>query len=134
MDVSPIKANQFSFNGFTYSLSHSNASMSMVEFADIYLDLNNSWTSDEIKSLYALLRDYNVYAYLEDAFVLMSPENWDNLTNELVSKNFSLFPFHHIEDTETSLIITKGRELSPYLRDFKTSAFAEGIGKYFASG
>jgi XrtN system VIT domain protein len=134
MDVSPVKANQFSFNGFTYSLSHSNPSMSKVEFADIYLDLNNSWTSDEIKSLYALLKDYNVYAYMEDAFVLISPENWEDLTNELMPRNFSLFPFHHIKDNDTSLVITKGRELSPYLRDFKTSAFADGIGKYFSSG
>jgi XrtN system VIT domain protein len=134
MDVSPIKANQFSFDGFQYSLLNSDPEMSDVEFADVYLDLNNSWTSREINSLYPLLKNYDVYAHAGNDFVLMSPESWEDVTNELRQRNFSLFPFHRIKGTDTALVITKGKELSPYLRDFKTSSFAEGISKFFASG
>ena len=134
LEMSPIKVNQFSFDGFTYSLSDSEEAMSKVEFADIYLDLNKTWTPDEIKSLYPLVTGYHVYAYFDNDFVLISPGNWDVITNDLMLRNFSLFPFHHIRNARTSLVITKGEELSPYLRDFKTSAFAEGIGNYFAAG
>lgn len=134
MDVLPIKANQFSFDGFTYSLSNLEPLRSNTKFTHIYLDLNNSWSGDDVKSMRTLIKDYNVYAHIENAFVLMSTENWEEITNELRQTNFSLFPFHQINDTESSLVITKGKELSPFLRDFKTSAFAEKIGNFFASG
>jgi XrtN system VIT domain protein len=134
MDLTPIKANRFSFDGFTYSLSNADLAMSKVAFNDLYLDINNSWTPDDIKSLYPLLNDYQLYAYVENDFFPITHENWDDITHSLSQVNFSLFPFHHIKNTETSLVITKGKELSPYLRDFKTSGFADGISQYFASG
>lgn len=134
MDVTPIKSNQFSFDGFVYSLANIDPFMSKVAFTDVYLDINNSWTSAEIESLYPLLKDYQVYAYIENDLTTLSPENWDDLTTALAQVNFSLFPFHHIKDTQNTVVVTKGRELSPHLRDFGTSAFAEGIRQYFASG
>jgi XrtN system VIT domain protein len=134
MDITPISANSFSFDGMEYSLVNANPSITKVEFTDIYLDMNNSWTSDEISSIHPLLKNYQVYVYLENQFVLITSENWEDVTNDLRQANFSLFPFHHIKNTEASLVITKGKELSPHLRDFKTSAFAEGVSKYFASG
>lgn len=134
MDVKPIKPNQFSFDRFTYSLANGDASMSKVAFKDVYVDINNSWTSDEIESLYPLLSDYQVYAYIENDFTILSPENWDELTTALAQVNFSLFPFHRIEDTGNAIVVTKGKELSPHLRDVGTSPFAEGIRQYFASG
>lgn len=134
MDLTPIRANQFSFDGFTYSLSNTNPSMSKVEFKEVYLDINNSWTSAEIESFYPLLEKYKVYAYIENDFLPVSPENWEDITSTLEQANFSLFPFHHIKNTHDAVVVTKGKELSPYLRDFKNSAFAEGIGQYFSFG
>jgi XrtN system VIT domain protein len=134
MLASPLKSNQFSFDGFTYSLSDSHPSLSKVEFNDIYLDLNNSWTSDEIHKLESLLKDHHVQVFTEDAFVQLSPENWKEVTNTLTQRNFSLFPFHHIQNIETALVITKGRDLSPYLRDFKDSPFTDGVSKFFKTG
>lgn len=134
MDVTPVKTNHFSFDGFTYSLSGANPVMSSVDFTDIYLDINNSWTPEEIDSLYALLKNYRVHVYVENDFVTITSKNWKDMMNLSRQTNFSLFPFHRIKNTTTSLVITKGRELSPYLRDFRESAFAEGIRDYFASG
>lgn len=134
MDVMPMRANQFSFDGFTYSLSNSNPGTSKIDFTDIYLDINNSWTSDEIRSLHDLLKNYQVHAYVENDFVTITSDNWEDMMKVSRQANFSLFPFHHIKNTTTSLVITKGKELSPYLRDFRESAFAEGIADYFASG
>jgi XrtN system VIT domain protein len=134
MDITPIKGNQFSFDGFTYSLANADPSTSKVDFRDVYLDINNSWSSAELESLYPLLKDYNVYAYIENDFLRVSEDNWKDITSALGQANFSLFPFHHIKETEKSVVVTKGKELSPYLQDVKTSAFADGIKQYFASG
>lgn len=134
MGVTPIRANRFSFDGFTYSLANREPSMAKIAFTDVYLDINNSWTSAEIESLYPLLNNYQVYAYIENDLTTLSPENWDDLTHALAQVNFSLFPFHHIEDTRNAVVVTKGKELSPHLRDVRTSAFAEGTRQYFASG
>ena len=133
-DALPIVANQFSFDGFQYSLSDLTPAMSDIAFTDIYLDINKSWTSGEMASLYPLVTDHHVYAYAENDFMRLSSENWDSITGGLRQANFSLFPFHHIKDPQRSIVITKGEELSPFLRDFKTSAFAEGISQYFREG
>jgi XrtN system VIT domain protein len=105
-----------------------------VDFRDVYLDINNSWSSAELESIYPLLKDYNVYAYIENDFLRVSEDNWKDITSGLGQANFSLFPFHHIKETEKAVVVTKGKELSPYLQDVKTSAFADGIKQYFASG
>jgi XrtN system VIT domain protein len=134
MDLTPIRPNQFSFDGFTYSLSEPTPANAKVDFSRMYLDINNTWTTKEIEALHPLIRDYKVYTYIENDFVPVSPENWTEITNSLRQTNFSLFPFHHIKDTESAIVVTKGKELSPYLRDVKASAFSEGISEYFSSG
>jgi len=134
MDAVPLKTNQFSFDGFSYSFTNPDPATSTVAFTDIYLDLNNSWTPEEIDALYPLLQEYRFHACVDNVFVPISSENWEAVTDELQQNNFSLFPFHHIKNTETALVITKGKALSPHLQDFKTSAFADGIRNYFACG
>lgn len=134
MDVTPIRQNQFSFDGFTYSFLESSPAIAKVDLKEVYIDLNNSWTSKEIEALRPLLNDYKIYAYIENDFVHMSPENWTAITDALKESNFSLFPFHHIKHPSKAIVVTKGKELSPYLRDVRASAFAEGISEYFASG
>lgn len=134
MDLTPIRSNQFSFDGFTYSLSKADHTMSPVEFREVYLDINNSWTTAEVESFYPLLKQYKVYGYLENDLLPITPENWEQITAALSEANFSLFPFHHIRNTASAIVVTKGEELSPYLRDFNESAFTEGIKQYFASG
>jgi len=134
MELTPIKANQFSFDGFNYSISEATPSMANVDFEEVYLDINNAWTAKEIESLRPLIQDYKIYAYMENDIVPITAENWKAVTAALHRTNFSLFPFHYIPDTENAIVVTKGKELSPYLRDIKASAFAAGITKYFAAG
>jgi XrtN system VIT domain protein len=134
MPLTPIRANQFSFDGFTYSLAETSPSMAKVQFNDVYLDINNAWTGNEIESLEPLIQEYKVFVYIENDFVPVSQENWKEVTDALRQTNFSLFPFHRIKQSENAMVVTKGKELSPYLRDVKASAFAEGVAQYFASG
>jgi XrtN system VIT domain protein len=127
MDMAPVKENQFSFDGFKYSLSEASSSATKVDFNEIYLDINNAWTTKEIESVRSVLENYKVYAYIENDFVPVSTENWKEVTDALRQINFSLFPFHHIKHVENAIVVTKGKELSPYVRDVKNSAFANGV-------
>lgn len=133
-DARPVQRNQFTFDGFQYSIAEFKPELSSVTFRDIYLDLNNAWTSDEIKALHPLVSTHNVYAYHDGQFIAVNAENWEDATAELSQQNFSLFPFHKLGSANTSLVVTKGRTLSPHVRDFGESAFAKGVSQYFASG
>jgi XrtN system VIT domain protein len=133
-DELPIKANRFSFDGFTYSLEPYHPDLQAFTPDKIYLDINNSWTNQDLQSLKKMTDKYTFYVHTENAFISMNDGNWDDLTDDLKTRNFSLFPFHLITDTEHSLIITKGKELSPHLSDFKESEFAKKVSRFFGAG
>jgi XrtN system VIT domain protein len=129
-----LKKNQFSFDGFTYSLAPYQPEMRSIDFTTLHLDINNSWSSDEINDLRSYLTNRNIYTYADNEFIRLTENNWTEITTSLQQRNFSVFPFHHISKPEASLVITKGRALSPHLRDFKDSNFAKGVSDFFAAG
>lgn len=129
----PIRNNQFSFDDFTYSIAHYEPDMELIQFSKIYLDINNSWTNNELDQLEFILNEHDVYAYYGEEMIKLDDKNWDALTSNQRKKNFSLFPFHLIKDTDASLVISKGKELSPHLKDFKESAFAQKVSVFFES-
>ncbi|HEY8937613.1 MAG TPA: XrtN system VIT domain-containing protein [Cyclobacteriaceae bacterium] len=131
-NAAPITPNQFSFDGFTYSLAKITVNNQPATFSNIYLDINNSWSKEELNDLKPLLEKHSVYVYPEERFIKLDSENWSDITNELLTQNFSLFPFHHIKDLSQSLVITKGKILSPHLSDFSDSKFAEQVNKFFS--
>jgi XrtN system VIT domain protein len=129
----PIRANQFSFDGYTYSMASYKPEFLEASFLKLYLDINNSWQESEIEELRSLIGDKEVYVYAEHEFIAVTPGNWNEITSHALKRNFSLFPFHRISDAEHSLVISKGRELSPYLRDIKESNFAKEASNHFAA-
>jgi XrtN system VIT domain protein len=131
--AAPLRANQFGFDGFAYSLAPYKPTMESLNFTAVYLDINNSWTKSETEALLSLISKRGVYAFFEDEFIQLDEENWKEVTERLLERNFSLFPFHHVKDIEHSLVVTKGKALSPYLRDFKDSKFADSIRDFFAA-
>lgn len=133
-DAKAIQRNQFSFDGYRYSLSDLKQSMHDITFNAIYLDINSSWTPVDFYRLKPILEGRKVYAYVNDAFVKVTNDNWDDVIDEMKDLNFSLFPFHHIKDVGRALVITKGSDFSPQLADFKESRFTDGMTNYFAAG
>jgi XrtN system VIT domain protein len=133
-DAPAIADNQFTFDGHTYSIKPYRPAYKTFRFRRVYLDLNSSWTNEEVEASRTFLATREVFVVSDEGFQMVSKENWSELTAPLHKQNFSAFPFHFLEDTQESLVITKGRKLSPHLADFKDSQFADGIGKYFAGG
>lgn len=130
----PVRANQFSFDGYTYSLSPFEPVLKSRQFSDLYLDINRDWSQDDLASMRSLVGVRKLYTFVDDQLISLDEENWDQVTSSLLMNNFSVFPFHRIDDVDLSLVISKGRELSPVLRDFKDSKFATQVGDFFASG
>lgn len=127
----PIVSNHFSFDGFTYSISQYESEMEPSDFSTIFLDINNSWTNTDLDELKSILNKHDVYAFDGTDMVQLNANNWNMLTAKLLKQNFSLFPFHLVKDITSSLVISKGKGLSPHLKDFKESAFAQKTSLFF---
>jgi XrtN system VIT domain protein len=130
----PLPENHFTFNGYTYSLAKHQPRLELVALNTLYLDINKTWSQEEIEALSKITGRCKVYAYTGQEMVQLTDANWETVTNALREQNFSLFPFHLVKNYKTSVVVTKGEELSLHLKDFKESRFAESIRSFFISG
>ena len=127
----PLTKNRFTFAGFAYSLEEYKPSFQQVSFEDIYADLNKTWTADEVNALEAIISRYRVFVYSSGDRLQLTQDNWREVTSRLGQRNFSLFPFHLLENKDNSLVITKGDIFTPQVSDIKGSSFAEGMKRFF---
>lgn len=126
-----IKRNQFGFGGYTYTIAPYKPEIQSVKFSKIFLDINNSWNKNELEELRFLTDESQVYVYSENELIKLDNSNWNEITYELIKRNFSLFPFHKVTQENSSLVISKGKELSPHLKDFRESIFAQKVKSFF---
>jgi XrtN system VIT domain protein len=131
--AAPLAPNRFSFDGYTYSMTEYVPQYTPFNAKRIYLDINNTWTEREIDALVPLAKQYKLIVYAGDEFIELDEQSYA-VVDELQRRNFSLFPFHLLGNTANTLVVTKGKPLSPHLRDFKDSRFANGIATFFAKG
>ena len=130
----PLRENHFTFNGYTYTLARHQPRLELVSIKTLYLDINRAWSREEIDALSELTSRYQVYVYADQEMIQLTNANWKSVVYTLQEQNFSLFPFHMIKNRHTSLVVTKGEELSPHLKDFKESKFAESVRQFFGAG
>jgi XrtN system VIT domain protein len=130
-DSMPVAENRFTFDGFTYAIHQHKPTQIPAEFEKIFLDINNSWTSREVDIAASWLDAHHVYGSIDNQFVQLTDENWSSHVDKMRERNFSLFPFHLLATPENSVVVTKGKALSPHLSDIKESLFAEKIMEYF---
>jgi XrtN system VIT domain protein len=122
----PLKGNNFSFDGQSYSISENVRNLGSFNLQTIYLDLNSSWSKSEFNKILKIAGDKEIFVFT-DKLKKITPENSDDLFNELNNLNFSLFPFHKIKSPENSIVVTKGTVSSPNLSDLTESEFADNI-------
>ncbi|MBI3219172.1 MAG: XrtN system VIT domain-containing protein [Bacteroidetes bacterium] len=123
--------NQFIFQNNLFKIEEYTPTYRPQIIKKLYLDLNNSWTKDELRVLLEFAKQREVFVYRHDSFIQLTQEN-QSVAYELMKRNYSLFPFHLIKDLEQSLVVTKGQTVSPHLSDFKESEFAKATEKYFS--
>ena len=116
----------FCFNGCRYHLENLNKNTVSKQFKNIYLDLNRAWDKDEFDEIVKLSKHYKLY-YFNGGIKEINNDNKDDVFDEETEKCFSLFPFHRIDDSGNSLVITKCEGLSPNLDDLSETDFAEDL-------
>ncbi len=126
----PIKGNNFSFDGQSYSIAENVKDFNSFNLQTIYLDLNSSWSKSEFNKIVTMAGDKEIFVFT-DKLKKITTDNSSELFDDLSTLNFSLFPFHKIKSPENSIVITKGTTSSPNLSDLTESEFADNIKAYF---
>ena len=133
-ESTPLKPdNRFLFQGLQYTLTEYEPSYAPFIARNIYLDINDSWLHREIEFFRSVINERNVFISTDNGFVRLTDENWDSI-DKTKNNNFSVFPFHQLDDMSNTLVVTKGKRLSPYLQDIKESPFGTALRDFFSSG
>ena len=128
-----LSTSSFSFDGCNYKMENYKREYEPFEAADIYLDINESWSKQDIDEIWKLLGNKNVFVY-NNELIRLTAENKTKVIDKLKKLRYSLFPFNKIKYPEKSLLITKSSLQSPNLRDLEGSNFSKKLVRYLGSG
>ncbi|WP_017733046.1 XrtN system VIT domain-containing protein [Nafulsella turpanensis] len=119
----------FFYQGSSYSVQELEAGYTPFHPEHIYLDLHNGWSSDEIDEIAAIFpgKPFRIHHFLSGRMEHMEPEEIKRLLAEGQLPQFTLFPFHKMEQAGRSLLITKGNKATPNLSDIEGAAFSENL-------
>ena len=115
----------FSFNEKSYEVAPLALHRVPLNVTDIYFDIHGDWTDRELESLYQEFDGHKLYT--------ISKNGRPNIVSgleELLSAprpNFSLFPFHKINNPKDALVITKGNIVTPNIHDLDKSKFRKNL-------
>ncbi len=123
----------FSFNGASYSLQPYKPVRVPVAITDVYLDINNSWSADELNSVWPLVQSKRVWVY-NGQLTSITNDNKSELFNELRKQSFSLFPFQAVKKPQQSIVVSKSGTYSPNMTDLEGSAFLTALKEKVNSG
>lgn len=122
---------RFSFAGHTYQLKKSERSAAAFQPNRIYMDINSSWSQSEFDALWPEISRKEVYVFNEQ-LIRLTDKNKDQQFQQLIRRNFSLFPLYTIADPEHALLISKSTETSPDFSDLEGSIFQKRTSAYLA--
>jgi XrtN system VIT domain protein len=116
----------FCFDGKQYNVRPYQKQYEPATLNTVYLDINKSWTKDEFDSVYNALKGQQVFVFTNE-LVQVTKANKESLFNDLHELQFSLFPVYLIENTNTSLLVSKSGAVSPNLKDLAGSEFLQHV-------
>ncbi|BAV07791.1 hypothetical protein FLA_3822 [Filimonas lacunae] len=123
------------FDGKSYVLNEALQKAEALTLNTVYLDVNKAWTADEFAKIYEAVKFKKVYvADEEGALVQLTEDNKEQWYRQLSAHRFSCFPFYEVTDAATSLVVTKGTNISPTLKDMAACDFMQRLQQYFANG
>lgn len=112
----------FTYNNQSYRTTASKRALSEQQFETIYLDLNSHWTAEERKSIATLFSNKKMV-------VLEGPHDFTSASARF--PHFTLFPYDHLSNRESALVITKGGMHTPNLQDLTGYEFKDRIYAHF---
>ncbi len=121
-----LASQKFVFQHKSYQLENYIPSYEPFHPAAVYLDVNETWRWSEFETICQHFNYKNLWVY-DDRLVSVSTENAEKIFKKLAQNRFSLFPIYRISNPKEALIITKGVEQSPLLKEIKKSVFAQNM-------
>jgi XrtN system VIT domain protein len=134
MNAAPVVSGSFFFDGNEYRVLPYDKQYEPFDCRDVYLDINRSWTTDELESIVKLMRDSRLWIYDEDKFQLLEQDDWKEKCNHVLNQQFSLFPFFLVPYPGHSLVISKGTVFSPNLSQLEGSRFSVKLKNWAKDG
>jgi XrtN system VIT domain protein len=128
--LTPLSESFFSFQNKTYKMHEMGAPETLYapfEPTEIYLDINAAW-SDEAENIWQLVKNKPVYAFADGKMTALTEQNRTAIFKQLETQNFSIFPFHHIQNPANALVISMNdRPFAPDFTALKGSKFADDM-------
>jgi len=131
MDKPALANASFQFNDNNYEINPLKTQLIDFQANTIYLDINAEWSNKELKQIFNLFKDKNIYVFDEQKIKIEDYKN-SSIQNNLLQKRFSLFPFHKIEEEDNVLVISKSAQASPNLSDLKGSKFQKNLKQFLS--
>ncbi|HET7898492.1 MAG TPA: XrtN system VIT domain-containing protein, partial [Flavisolibacter sp.] len=128
-----VQPNRFSFNGSQYSVRPYQPQRVPAQITDVYLDINQSWSNEDLATIWKEVAAKKVWVY-EGEIIAVTPANKDSLFASLQKQSFSLFPFYLVKKPEQSLVVSQSGAYSPTLSDLEGSPFLASLQKRFSNG
>jgi len=113
-----VASTSFTYKNETYEVIPTPSRFKELAVTQVYLDLSNHWTDDELKMVKSSFESYSIRA-------IEGPDT--PLSSTKAYPNFTLFPYHQLKADEKAIIITKGGAPTPNLEDLKGSTFREDL-------
>jgi XrtN system VIT domain protein len=123
--ATPVATGAFSFGGRSYACREAVAAYENFRPGAVYLDLNRTWSRDEVETLWQSVRKYPVYAFTTE-LVRLDQTNYRAVSDALRDRTFSLFPLHTIREPGRALLVSKSDGPTPNLNDLEGSGFYDG--------
>ena len=132
LNDSPISSSPFIFNGKRITAKKHTNKLVEVKPSIIYLDLNSSWTENEIQQILNNSASKKMITFLNEKEISITEANYKGVLNQFKNLHFSLFPFHKINIEEHPLIISKSTEPGIQFSDLSVSQFFKKSKGYFS--
>lgn len=122
----------FSFNNQRYTLLPYAPAYEFFVPENYYLDVNSSWQYNDYQQITAQLKDKAVWVFHpQKGMTAVTENNKKELFDELQQLRFSLFPFHHISNAASAIVITASENISPQLGDLEDAKFRDRLRTFF---
>lgn len=129
IDATELSTESFAFDHESYKLSTIEYQIKEMDVRYVCLDINKNWSKTEIETVVELCADKKVYVY-DDQFFQIDQASQAEIARNLQKRNYSLFPFHSIEDINHTLVITKSDYVSPNVEELRKSEFGKKLTNY----
>ena len=113
-------ANAFVWKNKAYEINEIQSQKIAFVPSEIILDLNNSWTKDEVKAIINQ-KDKKYFVWMNNQKKAINNSNYENIFAQFESLSYSLLPFYNLK--ENSLVVTKCVEFSANFEELATTEY-----------